>query len=151
MTNDNGLVLDIEALVVAAADSDVLVIGFEFMAERVVVDFRLDHRGHSLPLLELAEPMADAEERVAWLADRRPALAAPERFLFFVWPHSTGMLTKSSFAEQILTRLEEEHGVDYRPVLARIATGLRHAERAEQLAAIRGIEGFETVWSRDWE
>ena len=60
------------------------------------------------------------------------------------------MLTKSLVAERILARLRDEHGVDYRPTLARIATGLRQAERAEQIAAIRGVEGFETIWSRDW-
>ncbi len=150
MINDNGLALDIEALVAAASETDVLVIGFDFMAERVVIDFRADSRGRSLPLLELAEPMADARERVAWLADRRPALAPPEQFLFFVWPYSIGMLTKSLVADRILNRLQEEHGIDYRPVLARIATGLRQAERTEQIAAIRGAEGFETIWSRDW-
>lgn len=150
MINDSGLILDIEALIIAASETDVLVIGFDFMAERVVIDFRTDGRDHSPPFLELAEPMADADERMEWLAERRPALAAPERFLFFVWPHSTDMLTRSPFAEQILTRLDEEHGVDFRPVLARVATELRHAERAEQLAAIRGAEGFETVWERGW-
>lgn len=150
MINDNGLALDIEALVAAASETDVLVIGFDFVVERVVIDFRADSRGRSLPLLELAEPMADAEERAAWLADRRPALGAPERFLFFVWPHSIGTLTKSPVAERILTRLQDEHGLDFRPALARIATALRQAERAEQVAAIRGVDGFETIWSRDW-
>ena len=149
MINDNGLALDIEALVMAASETDVLVIGFEFVVERVVIDFRADRRAHSLPLLELADPMADAEERAVWLADRRPALGAPERFLFFVWPHSIGTLTNSPVAERILGRLLDEHGVDFRLPLARIATGLRRAERAEQVAAIRGAEGFETIWERD--
>lgn len=149
MTNDNGLTLDVEALVSAADETDVLVIGFDFMVERIVVDFRMDYRGHSLPLLELAEPMGDATERVAWLADRRPALAPPDRFLFFVWPHSIGTLANSALTERILTRLRDEHGVDYRPILAEVTRGLRRAERAEQLAAIRGAEGFETIWERD--
>ena len=149
MINDNGLALDIEALVEAASETDVLVIGFDFMTERIVVDFRADGRGRSQPLLELAEPMADADERVALLADRRPSLPAPEHFLFFVWPHSTGTLTRSRVAERILGRLHDEHGMDFRPALARIVTDLRNAERAEQLAAIRGAEGFETIWSRD--
>lgn len=146
--NDNGLAVDIEALVGAASESDVLVVGFDFIAERVVIDFRTDSRGRSLPILELAEPMADAEERAAWLADRRPALSAPERFLFFVWPHSIGTLMTSLVAERILARIKQEHGLDYGPTLARIGTGLRQAERAEQVAAILGAEGFETVWSR---
>lgn len=148
MINDNGLAVDIEALVMAASESDVLVVGFDFMAERVVVDFRVDSRGRSLPLLELAEPMADAEERRAWLAVRRPALGAPERFLFFVWPHSIGTLMTSLVAERILARIQQEHGLDYGVALTRIATGLRRAERAEQVAAIRGAEGFETIWSQ---
>lgn len=149
MINDNGLAVDIEALVVAASESDVLVVGFDFVAERVVIDFRVDNRRHSRPVLELAAPMAGVEERAAWLAERRPALGAPERFLFFVWPHSIGTLMTSLVAERILQRIDQEHGVDYGPALARIATGLRQAERAEQVAAIRGGEGFETVWSRE--
>jgi len=40
LTNDNGLTLDVEALVSAADETDVLVIGFDFMVERVVIDFR---------------------------------------------------------------------------------------------------------------
>ncbi len=149
MTNDNGLTLDVEALVSAADETDVLVIGFDFMVERVVIDFRTDHRGRSLPLLELAEPMADARERVAWLADRRPALAPPDRFLFFVWPHSIGTLASCAVTERILARLRDEHGVDYSGILNEVTRGLRRAERAEQLAAIRGTEGFETIWERE--
>ena len=149
MTNDNGLTLDIEALLVAAAEIEVLVVGFDFMAERVVIDFRADDRGHSLPLLELAEPMVDARERVAWLAERRPSLAAPERFLFFVWPHSIRTLADSPVAERVLDRLREAHDIDYSPALRGVIAGLRRAERDEQLAAIRGVEGFETLWERE--
>jgi len=39
--------------------------------------------------------------------------------------------------------------VDYSAVLQRVTRDLRRAERAEQLAAIRGIKGFETIWERD--
>ncbi|RLT37320.1 MAG: hypothetical protein DWI58_17340 [Chloroflexi bacterium] len=149
MTNDNGLTLDIDALLMAAAETDVLVVGFDFMLERVVIDFRADHRGHSMPLLELAEPMADAEERVAWLAERRPGLPAPERFLFFVWPHSIRTLAESAVADRVLARLREAHDIDHRPALRGVIADLRRAERDEQLAAIRGVEGFETLWERE--
>ncbi|TAJ20300.1 MAG: hypothetical protein EPO65_04200 [Dehalococcoidia bacterium] len=149
MTNDNGLTLDIDALLEAAADTDVLVIGFDFMAERIVVDFRADNRERSLPLLELAPPMADAQERVAWLAERRPALASPDRFLFFVWPHTIKTLADSPVIDRILVRLRDEHGVDYRSACARLIADVRRAEHAERLAAIRGTDGFETLWERE--
>lgn len=149
MTNDNGLTLDIDALIEAAAETDVLVIGFDFMAERIVVDFRADSRERSLPLMELAPPMADAQERVAWLAQRRPALASPDRFLFFVWPHSIRTLADSPVIDQILLRLREEHGVDYRAACTRVIADVRRAEHAERLAAIRGTDGFETLWERE--
>ncbi len=149
MTNDNGLTLEIDALLMAAAETEVLVVGFDFMTERVVIDFRADDRGYSLPLLELAEPMADAAERVAWLAERRPSLAPPERFLFFVWPHSIRTLADSPVTDRILERLREAYDADYRPTLRGVIAGLRRAEHYEQVAAIRGLDGFDTLWERE--
>lgn len=120
------------------------------MAERVVIDFRADDRGYSLPLLELAEPMADAAERVAWLAERRPSLAPPERFLFFVWPHSIRTLADSPVADRILDAAPQAaYDADYRPTLRGVIAGLRRAEHDEQVAAIRGLDGFETLWERE--
>ncbi|MGE3858257.1 MAG: hypothetical protein AB7G21_14985 [Dehalococcoidia bacterium] len=148
MFGDNGPALDPEAIDEAVRDADVIVLGFDFTPDRLLIDLRDDPRGHTPPIVELVEPLNDAGERQIWLSARRPGLRAPEQLLFFVWPHSVAYLAASPLLSGAVRRIDEEQGVDVHDLLADALDDLRGRERTDLLAAVRGGEGFETLWSR---
>jgi len=148
MFGDNGPALDPDAIEDAVREADVIVLGFDFTAERLLIDLRDDPRGHTPPIVEIVEPLQDADERQIWLSARRPGLREPERFLFFVWPHSVAYLDASPLLRGAAARILDEQGVDVREPIADAMRELRDRERADMHAAVRGGEGFETLWSR---
>ena len=148
MFGDNGPALDPEAIEEAVRDADVIVLGFDFTPDRLLVDLRDDPRGHTPPIVEIVEPLAGADERQIWLSARRPGLRAPEQFLFFTWPHSVAYLGASPLLSRAAERIQDEQGVDVREQIADVLTDLHERERVDLLAAVRGGEGFETLWSR---
>lgn len=148
MFSDNGLAVDLDAAEEAVADADVMVIGFDFMADRLLLDMRVDSHRHTPPLVEIVEPLSSAQERAVWLSARRPGVLPPERFVFFVWPHTSQYLEASPVLDGVARRIETDHGLDMRGELSAAAQQLRRREREHTLGAVRGHEGFETLWSR---
>ncbi len=119
--------------------------GFPVCAQRLLLDLRLDPS--SPPLVEVVEPVRGTAERARWLAGRRPRLGAPERSVFFVWPHSVAFLDGSGVLERLASRLRDEHGDGAVDRLRLALDQLRSLERDFRARAIRGGEGFETVWA----
>ena len=147
MYGDNGVVIDLSAMAKAVRQADVIVVGFDFWPERLLIDLRNDTRKHTPPLIELVEPLGGVEERNIWLSARRPGVTPPDQFVFFTWPHSVDFLTHSPLPEGVVRRLRREQGLDMREELASVLEELGTRERREALAAVRGGEGYETVWS----
>ena len=148
MYGDNGPVLDLDAAAEAIAEAEVLVIGFDFTADRLLVDLRPDNVGPTLPLVELVEPLGSATQRTQWLQERRPDVPPPERFIFFTWPHTTDYLHDAALFEMVTTRLRAEHGIDVTEDFHEILSELRRRERRDTRSAVTGAEGFQTIWSR---
>lgn len=146
---DNGVALDLDSAVDAVAAADILVLGFPFCAERLLIDLRQDD--HTLPIVDVVEPLASAHERVEWLNNRRPGLPPPEGFLFFVWPHSTDFLNAAPVLSAAAERIRFEQGVEIGDDIDRVLSELRRREAQHTLDAILGGEGFETLWGRDSE
>lgn len=148
MYGDNGPVLDLDSAAEAIAEAEVLVIGFDFTHDRVLLDLRPDPDGMTAPVVEIVEPLGSSTERTLWLQERRPEVAPPERFIFFTWPHTADFLRDSSLFDMVARRLQHEQGVDVREDLGDILGELRRRERADTRSAVAGTEGFETIWSR---
>jgi hypothetical protein len=146
---DNGIGLDLDSAVDAVSSADIFVLGFPFCAERLLIDLREDE--HTVPLVEIVEPVAGAYERIEWLNTRRPGLPPPEGFLFFVWPHSTAFLDAAPILAAAVERIRFEQGIDVTEDIERALADLRWRERQHTDDAITGGEGFETLWSRDDE
>ena len=53
---DNGVALDLDSAVDAVAAADILVLGFPFCAERLLIDLRQDD--HTSPIVDVVEPLA---------------------------------------------------------------------------------------------
>jgi hypothetical protein len=144
---DNGIVIDVGSMWQAVRTADVIVVGFEFWPERLLIDLRPDPARHTPPLIELVEPLQGVQERNIWLSARRPGVTPPEQFLFFTWPHTVAFLTQSPLAEAVTRRLRRQQGLDVSEQLSDVFAELAALERTETLAAVRGGEGYETAWS----
>ncbi len=148
MHGDNGPVLDLDSAAEAIEEADVMVVGFDFTADRLLIDLRLDPDGHTPPLIEMVEPLNDAHERTLWLQDRRPLVAPPERFIFFTWPHTAAFLEECALLDVAARRMVREHGVDLHEDVAEILADLQVREAEDTRSAVVGAEGFQTIWSR---
>ena len=148
MFSEDGPALDYEAMDEALREADVIVLGFDFTDDRLLIDLRNDPRGKTPPIVEIVEPLANAEERQIWLSGRRPGLRPPDELLFFVWPNSVPALERSRLIEGAAARIQDEQQVDVRVFIKEVMVDLRSRERIDLVAAVRGGEGFETLWSR---
>ena len=120
---------------------DVFTIGFRTYGERLIVDTRTS--AEEGPMVEVVEPVGTVEERFFWLGKRRPNLGVPERFTFFVWPHTVRFLTESGLADKLRERLAPDGSAAVDAALAQ----LEAIERKAVFDAITG-RGYHTIWAR---
>ncbi len=144
MHGENGTAIDLGDVARVIDAAEVVVIGFLFCTERLLLDLRPD--GLTGPLIQLVEPVDSASERTAWLNARRPGLGAPAQILFFLWPHSLGFLRESEALARVCERVRREQDIDVTGDLESALAGVRAREAAHAAAAITGAEGFETLW-----
>jgi hypothetical protein len=137
---------DLDEVLSAVAESEVMVVAFAFCEERLLLDLRANETDG--PLIEVVEQLQSASERALWLVDRRPAFEAPEQSAFFLWPHSVAYLEASGFMKAIRARGRAGHGLGVEADLAAVLAELRGKERDYARAVVVGAEGFENLWSR---
>ena len=78
-------------------------------------------------MVRVVEPVASVEERFFWLGKERPRSASPERFTFFLWPHSVRYFEESGLGEMIRHRV---YPLGFEQVGAEMAAGDAHADPA---------------------
>ena len=146
MFTENGVMIDLDEVRKAVDTCDVFTIGFRLFPQRLIVDTRSsDEEG---TMVEVVEPVGTVEERFFWLGKRRPSFGVPERFTFFVWPHSLGFLVECGLAERIGQRV----GVGQREDAAgAVKKALVEVERLEREAVRDALAGsnYHTLWSRN--
>ncbi len=146
MFTENGLLIDLDELRKVVDQCDVFTIGFRLFPQRLVVDTRAGEEAG--PMVELVEPVDTVEERFFWLGKRRPQFGVPERFTFFVWPHSLGFLEDCGLTERIGERLGAAERPETAQALAAARSELRRLEREAVQAALSG-ENYHSLWSRN--
>ena len=146
MQSENGLLIDLGRVNQVLESADVFAIGFANFAERFLVDTRANSEAG--PMVRVVEPLGSVQERYLWLGKERPALDAPEAFVFFSWPHSVGFLAQSGVWERIRGRV----GAATRPDAARQCDNawqdLIALERANLLDAILGRQ-YVSLWPQE--
>lgn len=125
--------------------AEVLTVGFALFPERLVTDFR--HSDMEAPLIEVAQPMGSAEERVRDIRRRRPGLGSPERFYFFMWPRSVQALVDFGLWQRIADRVEVTNHRGLGNSVPDALAVLRQLERDEKVQAINGPR-YRTLWQR---
>ncbi len=146
MFTENGVLIDLEELRRVVDDCDVFTVGFRLFPERFIVDTRSTES--EIPMAEVVEPVATVEERFFWLGKRRPAFSAPERFTFFVWPHSINFFQESGIADRIRERVGAvEHGESAKVM----DTAMARLSGLEKVAVVNAITGenCHTIWPQE--
>ncbi len=143
MSDDYGVDLDEILRVIDRAA--VLIVRFDVLEPRLLVDFRADPP--DMPIIQLVDRVNSAEERFRHLKSLRPRLPLPERIMSFPWPRAIRAFEDSGIWQKIEARLVSL-GVDPEHI-GRIQQELLEGERAVTVSAITGGEGFRTIWERE--
>ena len=145
MSNDFGIELDEILRVIDTAE--VLIIRFQMPTHRrLLVDLRSSDV--DAPLLRLVERASSVEDRFRSLKQLRPRLPLPDRIMSFQWPRHIRMLDEVGVWERIVRRMTDSGHSGAGAMCQRVWKELVAAERAEEVSAILGGEGWQTLWER---
>ena len=138
------MMVDLEELRKVVENADVFTIGFRMFPERLIIDARTGDGSGSM--VRVVEPVASVEERFFWLGKERPAFGVPERFTFFVWPHSIRFFEESGLEEIIRQRISPDDP-EAGPQVAESIARLYQLENRATADAITG-KNHHTLWER---
>ncbi len=144
MENDFGL--DLREIMHVVDTAEVLVVRFAIIEKRLLVDTR--HDAQEGPLIQLVPRASSVEERFRHLKQLRPRFPLPERIMSFMWPRHIALMEKSGVWQRIIDRLV---GLGYPDMAEKCQAVFREVteeEKAEVMAAIRGGEGYQSLWER---
>ncbi|MBF6599419.1 MAG: hypothetical protein IVW36_02785 [Dehalococcoidia bacterium] len=145
MNADFGIDLDEIRRVIDAAD--VLVIRFSITSRRLLVDARTsDDEG---PMIKVVPAAASAEERFRSLKVLRPRFHVPDRILTFHWPRHCRSMATCGIWDHLARRLVALGWSGTAGHCDAAFAEIVEEERLVEIAAIRGAEGFQTLWQAD--
>lgn len=144
MHSENGLLVDLDDVAKMIDQCDVFAVGFRSFPQRLLVDTRYDREEG--PFIGVVEPVASVQERFFWLGQQRPRFGAPQRFTFFVWPHSIAFFQEAGLDGGILRRCHESGGSEVLPMFEAAMADIRERDRLATIGAIKG-ESYHTLWA----
>ena len=138
--------VDLEEIGRIIDEAEVLVVRFQVIEPRLLIDFRtLPGLG---PLIKVVPRAGSIEERFRGLKALRPALPLPERILSFLWPRGIAAMQQAGVLARLQERLQALGGEGAQAAAEESYQALREEEAALLRAAIRGGEGFQSMWER---
>jgi hypothetical protein len=145
MSNDFGL--DLDEIFNVLDTADVLIIRFQLVDQRLLIDAR----GTELdaPLVKLVARAGSVEERFRSLKELRPRMPLPDKIMSFQWPRHVRVLEDAGVWQRIVARMKASGHPGMDEMCSGVWNELITAERREEIAAIRGGEGFQTLWERE--
>ena len=126
--------------------AEVLVVRFQVVQKRLLIDFRSAQSDG--PLIKAVAPAPSVEERFRSLKALRPNFPLPDRIMSFLWPRSVTAMDDAGILASIRDRLLATDSA-LEPQIAQAFAEAVQEERATLSAAVRGGEGFQTIWERD--
>jgi len=142
--DEYGLDMDEVARVIDAAD--VLVIRFAILDKRLLIDSRTTETEG--PLIAVVPRAGSVEERFKSLKKLRPRFPLPDKIMSFMWPRHIDTLRSSGLWDKITARMISLGGEDMAARCEEVFQRLAMEEKAEVLSAIRGGEGYQSLWER---
>ena len=146
MSSDFGIDLDEIFQVVDSAD--VLIIRFEIVADkRLLVDAR--STPIDPPIVRLVPRAGSVEDRFRSLKQLRPRFPLPDKIMSFKWPRQhVETLATAGVWDRIVRRMVDSGHPGMQQMCDEVWRELLAAERREAMIAIRGGEGYQTLWER---
>jgi hypothetical protein len=138
--------LDIDEVTRVIDSAEVLVVRFAILDKRLLIDTRTSEKDG--PLIALVPRAQSVEDRFKSLKKLRPRFPLPERIMSFMWPRHIETMKSAGVWEKIEARLTSLGGEPMSERCAEIYRDLAHQERLEVLSAIRGGEGYQSLWER---
>ncbi len=135
---------DLEETLRALREADVVVIGFGWLQERLLIDGRRnDAEG---PYIRVVEPVRSPQERLRELRKLRPGFEDPESFVFFPWAGRVESFVEAELFERVLERCGGDQTAedDARAALGR----LQELDREDLRQAISGGDKYHTLYQR---
>lgn len=126
--------------------AQVLVIRFAILDKRLLIDARTNEQDG--PLIAVVPKAGSVEERFKALKKLRPRFPLPEKILSFMWPRHVDTFRAAGLCDRIQARLVSLGGEDMASKCEAAFTELARDERAEVFSAIRGGDGYQTIWQR---
>ena len=126
--------------------ADVVIVRFRILEPRLLIDARSS--GTDGPLIQLVPRASNVEERFHGLKELRPHFPLPDKIMSFEWPKHITTLRDSGLWEHVEERLGAIGGGAARERARKVLNELLAAERREEIAAIRGGDGYQTLWER---
>jgi hypothetical protein len=141
---DNDFTADLRDIVTTIESSDVVVIRFITVGQRLLLDFRATELDG--PLVKVVAPVKSVEERYRDLKELRPRFSLPDRIVAMWWPRFTTSLRTEGIWDVVARRVADSgHSQSVRDA-DRTFRELAALERQTQRDAIRG-ENFKTLWT----
>lgn len=144
MSDEYGV--DLDEVFKVIDNADVLVVRFDVVQKRLLVDFRT--KPGLSPLIALVAPAESVEDRFRSIKKLRPEFPFPERVMSFQWPRSMGVLLGSGVWQRIVDRMSVLAGNEAVDACGRAMEELESEERTEVGRAIRGADHYQTLWER---
>jgi hypothetical protein len=144
MENDFGL--DLQDIFAVIDTAEVIIVRLQLIEQRLLIDTR--QSALEGPMISLVPRAGSAEERFRSLKRMRPRFPVPDRIMSFQWPRQAGSLKAAGVWDRILHRLNQNGSDDVAQRCEEVFKEMLSLERQEMMAAIRGGEGYETVWER---
>ncbi len=141
--SENGLQVDLDALRERLENADLIVIGFQAFAERLLLDARSSPTEG--PLVAVVAPVSSVQERYAWLGKHRSSFGLPDDFTFATWPHSISLIRDHDVLGPMGARMaavSNEADLAMSRALARLEVLERRAVRE----AVLGGPAWESLW-----
>ena len=126
--------------------ADVVVVRFAILEERLLIDYRTNDQDG--PLIAVVPRAGSVEERFKSLKKLRPRFPLPEKITSFMWPRHFDTFRDCGLCSRIQERLISLGGDDMAASCHEAFEHLHQTERAEVFAAIKGGDGYETIWQR---
>ncbi|MGD9933138.1 MAG: hypothetical protein AB7T37_05410 [Dehalococcoidia bacterium] len=144
MNDDYGVDLDEVYKVIDAAD--VLVVRFQIIQQRLLVDFRT--KPGIGPFAAIVPRAESVEDRFRSIKRMRPDFGFPEKVMSFAWPRSVAVMVSSGVWQRVADRLASLAGSEGEAVAAAVLRDMEADEKSEVASAIRGAETYQTLWER---
>ena len=142
--DDYGLDMDEVAKVIDSAE--VLVIRFAILDKRLLLDTRTNEQEG--PLIAIVTKAGSVEERFKSLKKMRPRFPLPDKIMSFMWPRQMETFRNSGLWQKIEARMVSLGGEEMGERCRHVYEELAREEKAEVMAAIRGGEGYQSLWER---